>query len=130
MIQPGSGQGGEPQTKVEVVRGVQGRQGPEGRRRLRRVTSRRDGGDRVELEVSNSGPVVPPYEIPALFEPFRRLDTDRLITAKGTGLGLSIVLSIARAHDGEVTARAREEGGLTVTVTLPACPHDSTTEQA
>ncbi|MBC6466482.1 HAMP domain-containing histidine kinase [Actinomadura alba] len=98
-----------------------------------RVTSRTrdgdDGDDRVELVVSNSGPVVPPYEIPALFEPFRRLDTDRLVTAKGTGLGLSIVRSVARAHDGEVTARAREDGGLAVTITLPGCPHDSTTEQ-
>jgi signal transduction histidine kinase len=48
------------------------------------------------------------------------LGTDRLVTAKGAGLGLSIVRSIARAHGGDVTARPREGGGLTVTVTLPA----------
>jgi signal transduction histidine kinase len=77
------------------------------------------GGGGVELEVVNTGPLVPPYEIPALFEPFRRLGADRLVTAKGAGLGLSIVRSVARGHGGEVTARPREEGGLTVTVTLP-----------
>jgi signal transduction histidine kinase len=74
------------------------------------------------LEVSNTGPVVPPYEVPGLFEPFRRLDGDRVVTAKGAGLGLSIVQSIVRAHDGEVTARPRPEGGLDLTVTLPPAP--------
>ncbi|MFF0519460.1 sensor histidine kinase [Actinomadura nitritigenes] len=86
-----------------------------------RVTSgTRDG--RAVLEVANSGPHVPSYEVPGLFEPFRRLDADRVVTAKGAGLGLSIVQSIVRAHDGEVTARPRPEGGLQVTVTLPAAP--------
>jgi signal transduction histidine kinase len=85
------------------------------------VTSGTRGG-RAVLEVANSGPHVPSYEVPGLFEPFRRLDADRVVTAKGAGLGLSIVQSIVRAHDGEVTARPRPEGGLTVTVTLPATP--------
>ncbi|MFI9580919.1 sensor histidine kinase [Streptomyces sp. NPDC052236] len=86
-----------------------------------RVASRtsQGGGGGVELEVVNTGPLVPPYEIPALFEPFRRLGADRLVTAKGAGLGLSIVRAVARGHGGEVTARPREEGGLTVTVKLP-----------
>ncbi|WP_027341998.1 sensor histidine kinase [Hamadaea tsunoensis] len=72
------------------------------------------------LTVENTGPVVGAYEIPALFEPFRRLGADRVGSAKGTGLGLSIVRSIARAHDGDVTATPRPGGGLVVTVTLPA----------
>jgi signal transduction histidine kinase len=77
------------------------------------------GADRVELEVTNSGPVVPPYDVAGLFEPFRRLGTERLVTAKGAGLGLSIVRSVARAHGGDVSARPREGGGLVVTVWLP-----------
>jgi signal transduction histidine kinase len=72
------------------------------------------------LVVSNTGPVVPRYEVPHLFEPFRRLDTDRLSpTTPGAGLGLSIVQAIARAHGGTVHAKPRDGGGLTVTVTLP-----------
>ncbi|NGN68303.1 HAMP domain-containing histidine kinase [Streptomyces sp. A7024] len=74
----------------------------------------------AELRVANSGPVVPPYEVPALFEPFRRLAPDRPLMTKGAGLGLSIVRSVARAHDGEVTALPRAGGGLVVTVCLPA----------
>lgn len=79
----------------------------------------RSRGDHVEVEVSNTGPDVPAYEIPALFEPFRRLGTERLVTAKGSGLGLSIVRTITRAHHGDVTARPNKAGGLTVTVVLP-----------
>ncbi|GAA0898375.1 sensor histidine kinase [Virgisporangium aurantiacum] len=72
----------------------------------------------VDITVSNTGPVVPPYDVPALFEPFRRL-RDRVGSAKGTGLGLSIVRSVAHAHGGSATAAPREGGGLVVHVTLP-----------
>ncbi|HUR01123.1 MAG TPA: HAMP domain-containing sensor histidine kinase [Nonomuraea sp.] len=84
-----------------------------------RVASRIAHDGRVEVEVGNSGPAVPPYEIPALFMPFRRLGPDRVVTAKSAGLGLSIVRSIALAHGGDVWARPREGGGLVVTATLP-----------
>jgi signal transduction histidine kinase len=86
-----------------------------------RVTSRTLAGGGAELEVANTGAVIPAYDIPGLFEPFRRLDNDRLVTAKGAGLGLSIVRSVARAHGGEATARPNPGGGLIVTVTLPSC---------
>jgi signal transduction histidine kinase len=75
-------------------------------------------GDAAELVVTNTGPVVPAYEIPGLFEPFRRLQ-DRAASGGGTGLGLSIVQSVARAHGGDVAAHPHDDGGLVVTVTLP-----------
>lgn len=81
-----------------------------------RTGTRPDGW--VVLEVSNSGPVVPRYEVPGLFEPFHRYGAERL-HSPGAGLGLSIVRAVARAHGGDVTALARDEGGLVVTVTLP-----------
>ncbi|GHH20321.1 sensor histidine kinase [Streptomyces rubradiris] len=71
------------------------------------------------LTVSNTGPVVPAYEIDNLFEPFRRLRTERTGSDKGVGLGLSIVRSVARAHGGHIHARPREGGGLEMRVTLP-----------
>jgi signal transduction histidine kinase len=71
------------------------------------------------LTVSNTGPVVAPYDVPAMFEPFRRLGGDRVRSDRGFGLGLSIVRAVARAHGGEVTAVPREGGGLVVTVRLP-----------
>lgn len=85
----------------------------------------RGRADRVELVVANTGLQVPTYEIETIFEPFRRLHADRLRSDRGSGLGLSIVRVIAQAHDGTVVARPREEGGLTITVELPADPAGS-----
>ncbi|GAA2245877.1 sensor protein CutS [Streptomyces ruber] len=71
------------------------------------------------LVVVNTGPVVPAYEVDNLFEPFRRLRTERTGSDKGVGLGLSIVRSVARAHGGHIAAQPREGGGLVMRVTLP-----------
>ncbi len=71
------------------------------------------------LVVSNTGPVVPAYEIDNLFEPFRRLRTERTGSDKGVGLGLSIARSVARAHGGHISAQPREGGGLVMRFALP-----------
>jgi signal transduction histidine kinase len=76
------------------------------------------------LIVTNTGPVVAPYELETIFEPFRRLGGDRVGPGRtgverGFGLGLSIVRAVARAHGGDVVAVSRPGGGLTVTVQLP-----------
>jgi signal transduction histidine kinase len=81
-------------------------------------------GGQAFIAVENTGPKVPPYEVPSLFEPFRRLSSSERLAdpsrPRGAGLGLSIVRSIAIAHGGEVHATSREEGGLLVRVALPA----------
>ncbi|EGX56229.1 two-component system sensor kinase [Streptomyces zinciresistens K42] len=82
------------------------------------VTTDVEHGQAV-LVVSNTGPVVPAYEIDNLFEPFTRLRTERTGSDRGVGLGLSIVRSVARAHGGHIAARPREGGGLVMRVTLP-----------
>lgn len=82
------------------------------------VTSGAEGGHAV-LIVSNTGPVVPAYEIDNLFEPFRRLRTERTGSDKGVGLGLSIARSVARAHGGSISAVPREGGGLVMRVAIP-----------
>lgn len=82
------------------------------------VTTEAVHGQAVLL-VSNTGPVVPAYEVENLFEPFRRLRTERTGSDKGVGLGLSIARSVARAHGGRIQAIPREGGGLVMRVTLP-----------
>ncbi|MFJ8669504.1 sensor histidine kinase [Streptomyces sp. NPDC093600] len=82
------------------------------------VTTETQHGQAV-LVVSNTGPVVPAYEIDNLFEPFRRLRQERTGSDKGVGLGLSIARSVARAHGGRIIAEPRDGGGLVMRVTLP-----------
>ncbi|MFB6630264.1 sensor histidine kinase [Streptomyces sp. NPDC056362] len=73
-------------------------------------------GAHAFVEVGNTGPVLDPEEVPALFEPFRRGASHR---GKGLGLGLAVVRAITVTHQGEVTATPRPDGGLTVRVELP-----------
>ncbi|MEV6157236.1 sensor histidine kinase, partial [Nonomuraea sp. NPDC052129] len=83
----------------------------------------RQEGDEAVVVVENTGPQVSPYEVDDLFEPFRRLQGDRVRSARGAGLGLSIVRAIVGAHGGTVTAVGRPEGGLAVTVRLAGAAH-------
>jgi signal transduction histidine kinase len=90
------------------------------------TTDATDGHAR--LIIDNTGPAVPAYEIPSLFEPFRRLSaTERLADTatslhRGAGLGLSIVAAVAHAHGGDVHAQPGNNGGLTVRVEIPSTP--------
>ena len=79
-------------------------------------TSTMAGG--TELTVANTGPVISPADARRIFQPFQRL-SDRA-SHDGAGLGLAIVASIAAIHGGTATARPRDDGGLSVTVTMPS----------
>jgi two-component system sensor histidine kinase VanS len=79
------------------------------------------------VTVENTGEKLTPQLVSTLSEPFqrgtRRIRTDHA----GIGLGLAIVKSITQAHDGRLTVSPRADGGLHVTVQLPAAPsHDQT----
>jgi signal transduction histidine kinase len=79
------------------------------------VTTTTDG----DLTISNTGAVIPPGEVDRLFQPFQQLAGERTRTGGGHGLGLAIVAAIASAHGASLTARARPEGGLAITVSFP-----------
>jgi signal transduction histidine kinase len=77
-------------------------------------------GDDPALIMTNTGDDVPPDEVSALFEPFRRLGSARIDHSGGAGLGLAIARSIVRAHDGTVAASSTGHDGLRVQVRFPA----------
>ena len=85
-----------------------------------RITTGTENGHAV-LRVANGGPVVPRGAVEQLFEPFRRLEGERMAgDSDGLGLGLSIVRAIAVAHAGAVAAVAPETGGLEFTAVFEA----------
>jgi two-component system sensor histidine kinase VanS len=77
----------------------------------------------VELTVENTGEKLTPQLVSTLAEPFRRGSKRIRTDHPGVGLGLAIVKSITEAHDGTLTPTPRADGGLCVTVRLPAVPH-------
>jgi heavy metal sensor kinase len=75
--------------------------------------------DAARLEVTNSGPAIPPEALDHIFERFYRVDGSRPYRgAEGFGLGLSIASWIVEAHGGTIAARNRNEGGVAVEVTF------------
>ncbi len=88
-----------------------------------RIAGRREGEDLL-IEVADTGPGIPPEQLPRIFERFARADPGRSRRAGGTGLGLSIAKAVVEAHGGRVSAES-EPGRWTVfRVRLPSLRED------
>ncbi|MBN8616491.1 MAG: HAMP domain-containing histidine kinase [Deltaproteobacteria bacterium] len=74
----------------------------------------------VSITLRDDGPGVPAEHLDRLGEPLHRIDDSRARNTGGRGLGLSIARGIARAHDGTLSFESPPEGGLVVTLRLPA----------
>jgi len=83
--------------------------------------TREDGVTRILIE--DRGPGVPEAELEKIFEPFHRVAESRDRDSGGTGLGLAITYRIVTMYGGEVKARNREGGGLSVEIKLPTHAH-------
>jgi signal transduction histidine kinase len=73
----------------------------------------------ITVTVTNFGYVIPPQEIPLLFNKFYRVEQSRSTDTGGTGLGLAIVKNIAGLHGGSVECSS-DLSGTTFTVKLPS----------
>jgi two-component system NtrC family sensor kinase len=80
-----------------------------------RLSTRRHGRDRIQVEVEDNGVGIGASELGRVFEPF--FSTHR--KGKGTGLGLSIVRNIVEEHRGAVEIDSEAGRGTTVLITLP-----------
>jgi PAS domain S-box-containing protein len=81
-----------------------------------RVGVRVGTGDRVALiEVSDTGPGVPPEHRARLFEPFFSLKRQ----GRGAGLGLAVVYAIVSEHDGDIELESDGRTGSRFRIQLP-----------
>lgn len=79
-----------------------------------------EDGPMAVVEVADTGPGIPPEELPHIFEELYRGRNARDIP--GSGLGLALVQRIVVLHDGKVTVRSRVGQGTLVMVRLPLVP--------
>jgi heavy metal sensor kinase len=72
---------------------------------------------RARIVVEDTGPGIPPEQLPRVFERFYR-GNDRS-KAGGSGLGLAIAQWVARAHHGEIKVESKVGRGSTFSAILP-----------
>jgi signal transduction histidine kinase len=79
----------------------------------------RRAGERVVVEVGDTGPGLDEATARRIFEPFFTTK------AEGTGLGLAIVRQAAEAHGGTVEVESQPGRGATFRLRLPAAPAEA-----
>jgi signal transduction histidine kinase len=88
-----------------------------------KVRVRTNGGDRIDVDISDRGIGIPPVELRKIFQRFYRVGRDVQRTASGLGLGLFIVRNLVRRQGGRVVARSEGSGqGSRFVVTLRRPP--------
>jgi signal transduction histidine kinase len=69
--------------------------------------------DYINMRVSDTGPGIPPENLPNIFDPFFTTNS------RGTGLGLSVVLRIVKTYKGKIEVEKSDASGTTFSVRLP-----------
>ena len=77
-----------------------------------------DTGEKIIVDVSDSGIGIPKEHLPRIFERFYRADKSRSRELGGTGLGLSIVKHILEAHGQTISVMSTEGAGSVFSFTL------------
>ncbi len=76
-------------------------------------------GNRIRLNVSDTGIGIPEEKIESIFDPFVQVDQRLSQMSQGVGLGLSISRDLARAMGGELVATSALREGSIFTLILP-----------
>jgi PAS domain S-box-containing protein len=83
------------------------------------VVGCRRRGDRLRIEVHDSGPGIPANQLDVIFQEFRQLDNPGRDRRQGLGLGLAIVERLARLLGHRVTVVSAPGRGSTFALELP-----------
>jgi len=79
----------------------------------------------VWITVADTGVGIEPKDIGRLFERFYRTDSSRSRNTGGSGLGLAIVKAIIETHGGKVQAANNNDGGASMSFSLPVATDQS-----
>lgn len=74
---------------------------------------------RMLLSVHNQGDPLPPDQVEALFQVFRRAKEAKAGNKQGWGIGLPYVRSVAESHGGSIDVDSAQERGTTFSLDIP-----------
>ena len=94
-----------------IINGLQATDGTGGK--LSIMLSDEEQGQRVRIEISDTGRGIAPEDISKVFEPYYSTKET------GTGLGLAIVRKAVDEHHGTISVKSKLGEGTTFTITLP-----------
>jgi putative ABC transport system substrate-binding protein len=83
------------------------------------ISASRNGGESVQVSVSDTGPGVPAEEREKIFAKFYQVAEGNGENSKGTGLGLAIAKALVELHGGKIWVESEEGCGSTFSFTLP-----------
>lgn len=88
------------------------------------AVSVRETGDRIALQVRDTGTGIPESELPHVFERFHRVKGAKGRSYEGSGIGLSLVQELVRLHGGTIEVSSIANEGTCFTVSIPTgCEH-------
>jgi len=77
------------------------------------------GGDQVQIQVSDTGIGIALEEHGRIFERFYQVDGSATRRYSGLGLGLAVVKEVVEAHGGRVNVESEVGKGSVFTISLP-----------
>ena len=83
------------------------------------ITASQEEADFLAVKIADTGPGIPPADIPRLGERFYRVDKTRSRDLGGTGLGLSIVKHLMKAQNGRMEIKSAIGKGTKIMLFFP-----------
>lgn len=84
-----------------------------------------DTGNRIYLQITDTGIGIPTEHLPHVFDRFYQAATDNYTTQQAsTGIGLALVKELIELHGGSITATSTPRQGSNFTFWLPAAPEN------
>lgn len=80
----------------------------------------RESNEMLEIEISDDGIGIPQNKLNSIFERFKQVENNTIISGEGSGIGLYLVKSLVDMHGGDIAVESELGSGTTFKISIPA----------